>query len=335
MKAIVVTEPGGPEALTWGDAPDPTAGPDEVVIEVAATAVNRADVMQRMGHYPPPPGASDIIGLECSGTIASIGANVTGWSVGDEVCALLAGGGYAEKVAVPAVQVMPVPKGVDLVSAAALPEVACTVWSNLFAPFSTGQLVEGETLLAHGGSSGIGTMAIQMATAKGIQVIVTVGSKDKADACLALGATAAINYRDEDFVAKAREYTDGKGVDVVLDLIGAKYLERNLDVLAPDGRLVILGMQGGRKAELNIGSLLPKRLSLSAVGLRGRPVTGANSKAEVVAGVVGDLWPLVEAGKIKPIVDRVIPMSDAKAAHERLEGSSHIGKIILSNREGN
>lgn len=335
MKAIVVTEPGGPEALTWSDAPDPTAGLDEVVIEVAATAVNRADVMQRMGHYPPPPGASDIIGLECSGTIAAVGANVTGWSIGDEVCALLAGGGYAEKVAVPAVQVMPVPKGVDVVSAAALPEVACTVWSNLFAPFSTGQLKAGETLLAHGGSSGIGTMAIQMATAKGIKVIVTVGSKDKADACLALGAAAAINYRDEDFVAKAREYTDGKGVDVVLDLIGAKYLERNIDVLAPDGRLVILGMQGGRTAELNIGSLLPKRLSISAVGLRGRPVTGSNSKAEVVAGVVDDLWPLVEAGKIKPIVDRVIPMSDAKAAHERLEGSTHIGKIILSNREGN
>lgn len=333
MKAIVVTQPGGPEALTWSDAPDPSAGPGEVTIDIAAAAINRADIMQRMGHYPPPPGASDIIGLECSGTIASIGTDVTRWSVGDEVCALLAGGGYAEKVAVPAVQVMPIPKGVDLISAAALPEVACTVWSNLFAPFSTGRLTAGETLLAHGGSSGIGTMAIQMATAKGARVIVTVGSKDKADACLALGATAAINYKDEDFVERARELTEGKGVDVVLDLIGAKYLERNLDVLAPDGRLVILGMQGGRKAELNIGSMLPKRLSISATGLRTRPVTGPHSKAEVVAGVVDDLWPLVEAGKINPIVDRVMPMSEAAAAHERLEGSSHIGKIILSTRE--
>ena len=332
MKAIVVTEPGGPEALTWSEASDPTPGPDDVVIDIAAAAVNRADVMQRMGHYPPPAGTTDIIGLECAGTIAAIGDSVKGWSIGDEVCALLSGGGYAEKVAVPAVQLLPLPKGLDVVSAAALPEVACTVWSNLYAPFSTGRLISGETLLVHGGSSGIGTRAIQRAVANGNTVIVTVGSKEKANACLELGATAAINYRDEDFVEKARELTAGRGVDVVLDVIGAKYLQRNIDALAPDGRLVILGMQGGRKAELDIGGLLAKRISVSATGLRARPVTGPNSKAEVVAGVARDICPLIDDGKIKPIVDSVIPMSEAAAAHQLLESSTHIGKIILTTR---
>lgn len=330
MQAIVVAEPGGPENLQWEQIPDPGCAPDEVIIAVAAAGVNRADVMQRMGQYPPPPGITDTIGLECAGTISAVGADVRGWAVGDQVCALLSGGGYATEAVVPAVQLLPIPDGCSLIEAASLPEVASTVWSNLYAPFSAGRLSAGETLLVHGGSSGIGTMAIQLAVAKGNPVIVTVGSQAKADACVALGALAAINYKDDDFVERAREYTDGRGVDVILDSIGAKYLARNLAALASGGRLVTIGLQGGRKAELDIGAMLPRRLSVAATSLRGRPVHGHGGKAEVVAGVRAEVWPLVANGAIKPVVDTVLAMSDARRAHERLESSEHIGKIVLA-----
>jgi putative PIG3 family NAD(P)H quinone oxidoreductase len=324
MHAVIVTEPGDVDVLTWAEIPDPIPGDGEVVIEVAASAVNRADLLQRQGFYPPPPGASDIIGLECSGRIAAVGTGVSGWSVGDEVCALLSGGGYAELVAVPAGQCMPIPAGVDLVTAAALPEVACTVWSNVV---QIARLAAGETFLVHGGSSGIGTMAIQVAKALGAgPVLCTVGSREKADACLALGADVAINYRDEDFSARAREATDGRGVDVILDIIGAKYLAANLSTLAPDGRLAIIGMQGGSKAELDLGLLLGARGSMSATTLRGRP---ASQKAEVCRAVVESLWPLVAAGRVRPVVHTTFPMTEAAQAHRLVEESSHIGKVLL------
>lgn len=332
MKAITIDSPGGPDVLVWSEVPDAEAAPGEVLIDVAAAGVNRADIMQRQGHYPPPPGASDYLGLECSGRISALGQGVAGWSVGDEVCALLAGGGYAEKVAVPATQILPVPTGVSLVEAAALVEVASTVWSNVFAPvpLGPGHLVAGETLLVHGGSSGIGTMAIQLAVAMGNPVLVTVGTAAKAKACLELGATAAINYKDEDFVARAKELTGGRGGDVILDNMGAKYLARNIDALAPDGRLVTIGMQGGAKGELDFGLLLSKRASVAATGLRSRPVIGASSKADVVAGVLAQVWPLVDSGAIKAIIDRLVPIADARSAHERMESSEHIGKILLT-----
>jgi len=329
MKAIVVKEPCGPEVLEWAEAPDPECAPDEVIVEIAAAGVNRADVMQRMGHYPPPKGITDIIGLEVCDTITEVGAEVTEWKSGDAVCALLSGGGYAERVNVPAVQLLPLPKGLSPVEGAALPEVVCTVWSNLWAPFSTGRVHEGETILIHGGSSGIGTMAIQMGVAKGNHVLVTVGSAEKAAYCENLGAKA-INYKAEDFVERARELTDGRGVDVVLDNMGAKYLDRNIDVVAPDGRIVTIGMQGGNTGELKIGKMLSKRVTYSATSLRGRPVHGPNGKAAVVAGVLEDVWPLVSSGELKPVVDGTMPMREAAEAHRRLESSQHIGKIILT-----
>ena len=235
MRAVIASEPGGPEVLTVSDLPDPEPGPGEVVIDVAATAVNRADTLQRQGKYPPPPGASDVLGLECSGTITAVGAEVTGWQVGDEVCALLAGGGYAERVLVPAGQVMPLPKGVDLVTAGALPEVACTVWSNVF---MIAGLQPGETLLVHGGAGGIGNMAIQLAKALGATVITTAGSEEKLELCRKLGADVAVSYRDQDFVEEVKAATDGRGADVILDNMGAKYLDRNVSALATEGRLV-------------------------------------------------------------------------------------------------
>lgn len=330
MKAIVVDQPGGPEVLTWGEAPDPVCAPDEVILDIAAAGVNRADIMQRMGHYPPPKGITDIIGLEAAGTISEVGSKVTEWQVGDEVCALLSGGGYAERVNVPATQLLPLPKGLSMAEGAALTEVVCTVWSNLWAPFSTGRAQHGETILVHGGSSGIGTMAIQIAVVKGNPVIVTVGSAEKAAFCEDLGART-INYKDEDFVERARELTGGRGVDVILDNMGAKYLDRNIDAVGPDGRIVTIGMQGGNTAELKIGKMLPKRVSYSATSLRGRPVDGPHGKAAVVAGVLEDVWPMISSGEVKPIVDSTMPMSDAAAAHERMESSEHIGKIILTN----
>ncbi|MGY1837022.1 NAD(P)H-quinone oxidoreductase [Blastococcus sp. SYSU DS0510] len=328
MRAVTISEPGGPEVLTWGEAPDPVCGPGEVVVDVVATAVNRADLLQRRGNYAPPPGATQVLGLECSGIVSEVGEGVTGWAVGDEVCALLAGGGYAERVAVPAAQVLPRPSGVELATAAALPEVACTVWSNVF---MLAGLRRGETFLVHGGSSGIGTMAIQLAARAGARVLTTAGTAAKLDVCRELGADVGINYRDEDFVERVREATDGRGVDVVLDNMGAEYLARNVDALATGGRLVIIGMQGGAKAELHIGKLLAKRASVHATALRSRPVEGRGGKAEIVAAVRHDVWPDVERGTIRPIVDRRLPMSRAAEAHRVVEASEHVGKVLLVN----
>jgi putative PIG3 family NAD(P)H quinone oxidoreductase len=324
MRAITTTGSGGPEVLTITELPDPEPGPGEVVLDVAATAVNRADLLQRMGFYPPPPGASDIIGLECSGTVAAVGEGVSTWQVGDEVCALLAGGGYATKVAVPAGQLMPVPAGIDLVTAAALPEVACTVWSNVF---MVAALQPGDVFLVHGGAGGIGTFAIQLASAAGARVFTTAGSPDKLELCRSLGAEVAISYRDEDFVEVVRSHTDGRGADVVLDNMAAKYLQRNVEVLADEGRLVIIGMQGGVKAELDIGTLLRKRGAVIATALRSRPVEG---KSAICASVVENAWPLVADGKVKPIVHRVLPLEQAGDAHRIVEESSHSGKVLLT-----
>ncbi|GAA2918629.1 NAD(P)H-quinone oxidoreductase [Streptomyces mexicanus] len=323
MHAITISEPGGPEALAWEEVPDPVPGDGEVLVEVVAAAVNRADIMQRQGYYDPPPGASRYPGLECSGRIAALGPGVSGWAVGDEVCALLAGGGYAEKVAVPAGQLLPVPRGLDLKQAAALPEVVCTVWSNVF---MVAHLRPGETLLVHGGSSGIGTMAIQLAKAVGAKVAVTAGTKEKLDRCAELGADILINYREQDFVEEIARATDGAGADVILDNMGAKYLDRNVRALAVNGRLVIIGMQGGTKGELNIGALLAKRGAVSATSLRARPL---DEKAAIVAAVREHVWPLIADGHVRPIIDRETPMSDAAAAHRVVEESTHIGKVLL------
>ncbi|MEV0260600.1 NAD(P)H-quinone oxidoreductase [Streptomyces sp. NPDC050617] len=324
MYAITIPEPGGPEALVWAEVPDPVPGEGEVLVEVVASAVNRADVMQRQGFYDPPPGASPYPGLECSGRIAELGPGVRGWEVGDEVCALLAGGGYAEKVCVPAGQLLPVPDGVDTVTAAGLPEVAATVWSNVFL---TAHLRPGETLLVHGGSSGIGTMAIQLAKAVGARVAVTAGGAAKLERCRELGADILIDYREQDFVEELAKATGGAGADVILDIVGAKYLERNVQALAVNGRLVIIGLQGGRKGELNLGALLAKRASVTATSLRGRP---HEEKAEIVAAVREHVWPLIAGGRVKPVVDRTLPMREATQAHEVLESSAHVGKLLLT-----
>lgn len=323
MRAATVSEPGGPEVLGVGEVPDPQPGPGEVLVRVAAAGVNRADLQQRLGHYPPPPGESEVLGLECSGTVEALGERVEGWHVGQEVCALLAGGGYAELVVVPAGQLMPVPAGVDLVDAAALPEVVCTVWSNLF--ISAG-LTEREVLLVHGGGSGIGTMAVQLATAWRARVAVTAGSAEKLRACAELGADVLVNYREQDFVEEVRAATGGRGADVVLDVMGAAYLARNVEVLAPSGRLVVIGLQGGRRAELDLGALLTKRAAVMATSLRARPRA---EKAAIVASVVEHVWPLVAAGRVRPVVHARLPLDDVAAAHRTLEESSHIGKVLL------
>ncbi|GAA4101064.1 MULTISPECIES: NAD(P)H-quinone oxidoreductase [Streptomyces] len=324
MYAITIPEPGGPEALIWAEVPDPVPGEGEVLVEVAAAAVNRADVLQRQGFYNPPPGASPYPGLECSGRIAALGPGVSGWSVGDEVCALLSGGGYAQKVAVPAGQLLPVPEGVDLASAAALPEVVCTVWSNVF---MVSHLRPGETLLVHGGASGIGTMAIQLGKAVGAKVAVTAGGPDKLARCAELGADILIDYREQDFVDEVLKATDGSGADVILDIMGAKYLERNVRALAVNGRLAIIGLQGGAKAELNLGALLTKRAAVTATSLRGRP---AAEKAAIVAAVREHVWPLISGGRVRPVVDRTLPLADAAEGHRVLEASSHVGKVLLT-----
>lgn len=322
MHAITIPEPGGPEALIWSEVPDPEPGPGEVVVDVGASAVNRADLLQRQGHYPPPPGAPAYPGLECSGVISATATDVTGWQVGQEVCALLAGGGYAERVAVPAGQLLPVPAGVDPVDAAALPEVACTVWSNIV---QLARLDRGETLLVHGGGSGIGTFAIQLGTALGATVVVTARSAKHAR-LRELGAAHTIDYTGADFVEEVRRVTDGRGADVILDIMGASYLARNLAALATGGRLVIIGMQGGRKGELDLGALLAKRGSIAATALRSRPV---EEKAAIVRGVQEQVWPLVESGAIRPIVDRRVPMRQAADAHRLVESSNHVGKVLL------
>lgn len=324
MKAITIPEPGDASALVLADVPDPQPAAGEVRIRVAASGVNRADVMQRMGFYPPPPGAPSYPGLEVSGTVDALGDGVDGWSVGDEVCALLSGGGYAELVCVPAGQLLPVPRGVRLVDAAALPEVVSTVWSNVF---MTANLLPGQTFLVHGGSSGIGTMAIQLAREVGARVAVTAGSAEKLEACRQLGAEILVNYREQDFVEEVRSATGGAGVDVILDNMGAKYLSRNVDALAVNGRLVVIGLQGGTKAELDLGLMLRKRVAVIATSLRARP---ADEKAAIVAAVREHVWPLVEAGRVVPVVQGRHPLADAAAAHRELEASGHVGKILLT-----
>ncbi|MEU1073129.1 MULTISPECIES: NAD(P)H-quinone oxidoreductase [unclassified Streptomyces] len=323
MHAITIPEPGGPEALVWAEVPDAVAGEGEVLVEVAAAAVNRADVLQRQGHYEPPPGASPYPGLECSGRIVAVGPGVSGWSVGDEVCALLSGGGYAEKVAVPAGQLLPVPDGVELTVAASLPEAVSTVWSNVF---MVAHLRPGETLLVHGGASGIGTMAIQLAKAVGARVAVTAGGPEKLARCAELGADILIDYRKQDFVEEVRKATDGAGADVILDIMGAKYLDRNVRALAVNGRLAVIGMQGGVKGELNLGALMAKRAAVTATTLRGRP---AGEKAAIVAAVREHVWPLVAAGRVRPVVDRVVGMGEAAEGHRVLEAGGHVGKVLL------
>ncbi|MBW3083981.1 Phthiocerol synthesis polyketide synthase type I PpsC [Austwickia sp. TVS 96-490-7B] len=325
MKAITIPTPGkSVDALQYAEVDDPTPAVDDVVIEVAAAGVNRADLLQRRGFYDPPPGASPLPGLEVSGTICEVGSHVQTWRVGQQVCALLTGGGYAQKVAVPAGQVLPVPTGLSMVQAAALPEVACTVWSNLF---GTAHLHAGEVVLLHGGASGIGTMAIQLAREAGATVAVTAGSAHKLEACRDLGAEILINYRDADFVTEIATATGGAGADVILDLIGAKYLERNVTALATNGRLVVIGLQGGVKAELNLNALLSKRASLHATSLRARPVA---EKAAIVAAVREHVWPLVEAGRVRPMVYETVPLAQAAQAHALLEGGDHIGKVVLT-----
>ncbi len=324
MHAITCSGAGGPEVLEWTKVPDPTPGPGEVIIDVAATAVNRADLLQRQGHYPPPPGASEILGLECAGTISAVGAAISLDHIGERVVALLAGGGYAEKVAVPFGQVMSVPTGVGLVEAAALPEVACTVWSNLDL---VANLSEGEWLLVHGGGSGVGTMAIQIGRALGARVAVTAGSKEKLDRCAALGAEVLINYRDQDYLDVMREETGGRGVNVILDNMGATYLERNVSALARDGRLVIIGLQGGTSADLNLNTLLRKNASVHATSLRGRP---QSEKAAICRQVERTVWPWIHAGVVRPTVDRILPLRDAAYAHTLIADGAATGKVVLA-----
>ena len=324
MKAITLPTPGDADALVLAEVPDPRPTAGEVRVKVRAAGVNRADVMQRMGHYDPPPGASPFPGLEVSGTIDAVGDGVDGWSVGDEVCALLSGGGYAELVCVPAGQLLPVPSGTSVEDAAALPEVVSTVWSNVF---MTANLLPGQTVLVHGGSSGIGTMAIQLAREVGARIIVTAGSAAKLEACRELGAQVLVNYREQDFVEAVRDATGGAGADVILDNMGAKYLARNVEALAAGGRLVVIGLQGGVKAELDLGLLLRKRGAVIATSLRARP---ADEKAAIVAAVREHVWPLVEAGRVRPVVHSRHVLADAPAAHRELEESSHIGKILLT-----
>jgi putative PIG3 family NAD(P)H quinone oxidoreductase len=327
MKAVLISEPGGPDVLSLGEVPDPVPAADEVLMDVAATAVNRADLLQRAGRYPPPPGASSILGLECSGRIAALGSGVTGWQVGDEVCALLNGGGYAERVCVPAVQLMPVPAGLDLISAAALPEVACTVWSMVFDRPPAAALLPGESFLVHGGSSGIGTMAIQLAAAQGCRVFTTAGTEQKLAACRDLGAEVTINYREADFAEVIAQHTGGTGVDVVLDTIGAKYLAANLDALATGGRIAVIGLLGGATGSLNLATLMAKRATLFAAGLRARP---REQKAAIVAGTEAHVWPLIASGRVRPIVHEVLALGRASQAHQIVERSDHIGKLVLA-----
>lgn len=319
MHAVVITEPGEPDVLRWEEVPNPVPAEDEVLIDVVAAGVNRADLLQRQGFYPPPPGAPSYPGLECSGTISAVGPGVTGWTPGDEVCALLAGGGYAERVVVPAVQVLPRPKALSLTAAAALPETVCTVYNNLF---QIAKLQPGETLLVHGGSSGIGTTAIQLGKAFGARVVCTVGSAVKAERCLELGADQAIDYKTQDFVAEVGQ----GGADVILDIIGARYLARNIQALAVDGRLVVIGTQGGNQGEINLGLLMMKRASVYTTGLRARP---HDQKAAVIEGVRGQVWPLIESGRFAPVIDTELPMPEAARAHRIMASSDHIGKILL------
>jgi len=324
MTAIEIAEPGGPEVLRPVPRPVPSPGAGEVLIRVRAAGVNRPDVMQRKGQYPPPPGASDIPGLEIAGTVAALGEGVAGLSVGDEVCALVAGGGYAEYCVAPAPQCLPVPAGLGAVEAAALPETFFTVWDNVF---TRGRLAAGETLLVHGGSSGIGTTAIQLARAMGARVLVTAGSDEKCRACEKLGAERAINYRTEDFVAVVKEITGGKGVDVVLDMVGGDYVGRNLNALGQGGRLVQIAVQKGTKSEIAVHLIMVKQLTFTGSTLRARPVA---EKALIAAELRAKVWPLIEKGVVKPLIHATFPLAEAARAHALMDSSAHIGKIVLT-----
>ncbi|WP_343637513.1 NAD(P)H-quinone oxidoreductase [Roseateles sp.] len=327
MKAIAITQPGGPEVLHLVERADPVAGAGECLIRVQAYGINRPDVLQRKGAYPPPAGASDLPGLEVAGTIASGDAQAlaaAGLKVGDAVCALVAGGGYAELCVAPVVQCLPVPKGWSMAEAASLPETFFTVWSNVF---ERARLQPGESLLVHGGSSGIGVTAIQIAKALGSTVLVTVGNADKAKACLALGADVAINYREQDFVEEAKAATGGRGVDVILDMVAGGYVARNVQCLADDGRAVIIAVQGGVKAEFDAGQVLRRRLTITGSTLRPRPV---EFKAGIARALRERVWPLLEARAIVPVIHRQLPASDAAAAHVLMESGEHVGKIVLT-----
>ncbi|MBF6192224.1 NAD(P)H-quinone oxidoreductase [Nocardia implantans] len=324
MRAIDLNGAGGPEVMVLSEVPEPKPGHGEVLIEVAAAGVNRADLLQRQGFYPPPPGASPLLGLECSGVIAGIGDGVRDWAVGDRVCALLSGGGYAERVVVPATQVLPVPDGLDIGAAAGLPEVAATVWSNLV---MTAGLRAGQLVLIHGGGSGIGTHAIQVAKTIGARVAVTAGSAEKLARCAELGADVLINYKQDDFVAAVR--AERSGADVILDNMGAAYLGRNVDALAEHGHLVVIGMQGGVTAELNLGVLLRKWGTVHATNVRARPATGPGSKAEIVAEVRKQLWPLIADGTVAPVIAAEVPIEEAAEAHRLLDSGEVFGKVVL------
>jgi putative PIG3 family NAD(P)H quinone oxidoreductase len=325
MRAVVITSPGEPDVLKLTEVPDPAPGPGEVLVDVAAAGVNRADVLQRMGFYPPPPGAPAYPGLECSGRISALGAGVTVWQPGDEVCALLGGGGYAEQVAVPQGQLLPVPGGVSLIDAAGLPETACTVYATVF---QQARLTPGETILVHGGAGGIGTMAIQLAKSFGARVICTAGTPVKLERCIELGADLAVSYAREDFVSAVDVFTGGRGADVILDIMGGPYLARNVTALATRGRLLVVSTQGGTSAELDLQMLMRKRASILASTLRARPLP---EKAAIVAGVREQVWPLISAGRVRPVIDRVLPMADAADAHRLLDEGTHVGKILLVN----
>lgn len=323
--AIVFDQPGPPAVLQWRDVPPLLPRAHEVVIGVEAAGVNNADLMQRRGHYPVPAWAPRPLGLECAGTITAVGTDVARWSVGDRVCALLDGGGYADEVAVPATQVMPIPRGLTVVQAAAVPEVAATVYSNLA---MTAGLTEGQTVLIHGAGGGIGTFAIQWATAIGAHVITTAGSDAKVRIGLELGAHTAINYRDHDFVSATLKATNGRAVDAILDVVGSDYLARNLECLAADGHLVIIG-GSTTPTLLDIGLLMSKRASVTATMLRARPI---HQKADIIAGVTRDVLPLFESGAVRVVVDTIVPMAEAARAHQLLESKQTVGKVILDNR---
>ncbi len=323
MRVIEITEPGGPEKLVLKQRPLPQPAPGEVLIKVAVAGVNRPDCLQRQGGYPPPPGASDIPGLEVAGTIVGLGEGVANWKIGDAVCALLTGGGYAEYCTAPAPQCLPIPNGLTVQQAAALPETFFTVWSNIF---DRARLQPGETLLVHGGASGIGTTAIQLATALGSRVFATVGGVEKIQPCLDLGAERVINYREEDFVQVIKELTRNRGVDVILDMVGGDYAQRNLSALAVEGRLVFIAFLRGAKMELNLAPVMMKRLTMTGSTLRARPV---EHKAPIAESLRNNVWPLLANGTIKPIIDRIFPLAEAADAHALMESNRHIGKLLL------
>jgi putative PIG3 family NAD(P)H quinone oxidoreductase len=324
MHYIAFPEPGSPDVLELAVGPIPAVGDTDVLIEVAAAGVNRPDVFQRMGKYPPPPGASPILGLEVAGRVVEVGRDVTTWKVGDTVCALVAGGGYAEYCMAPAVQCLPIPDGLSPVEAAAIPETFFTVWTNVF---QRGRLTTGETLLVHGGTSGIGTTAIQLAAAAGARVFATVGSAEKCSVAVSLGAVDAFNYHSTDFVAAVRDHTQGRGVDVILDMVGGPYVARNIQALAIDGRLVQISFLQGSRIEIDLHPIMAKRLTFTGSTLRPRSV---EEKGALAREVREHVWPLLESRRVRPIIDQTFPLADAVAAHRRIESSDHIGKIVLT-----